>query len=126
MTNNMLRQDPTLPRRPSADRYGWGLALLAAGCVVVLIMGVGMSEGHSAYLNMSWFLQYREVLLQGRLPRHLPDLWGGLGGLDFFFYGHLPYLVASLLSPLCVGCSDQQVFSLAVGVGFSGSVAQIG
>lgn len=78
------------PRQPSADRFGWGLACLAATGMVAMIMGTGMSEGHSAYLNMSWFLQYREVLYEGTLPRHLPDLWGGLGGLDFFFYGHFP------------------------------------
>ena len=37
------------------------------------------------------------------MPRHLPSLWSGLGGHDFFFYGPLPFWIAAVISVVSGG-----------------------
>ena len=103
---------------PSATT--WTAAAVLAGIVLALGIGFfGTTAGHSGGVNLSWFVQYRAVLLGGGLPRHLPDMWSGLGGLDFFFYGHLPFFVSSVVSVVCVRCPDPTVFAAGNGIGFA-------
>lgn len=101
---------------------GWGLALAVAGMATVLVAAIGTTSGHSGYLNLSWFIQYRDVLLSGQIPRQLPQMWHGLGGLDFFFYGQLPYLVASIVALPCPPCEPATVFAFGTGLGYGLSV----
>lgn len=57
------------------------------------------------------------------LPRHLPGLWSGLGGYDFFFYGPLPFWITALVvSPFCAGCATETeiVIGAALFWAFSG------
>ena len=52
-------------------------------------------------------------------PRHLPLLWDGLGGNDFFFYGPLPYYLAVAVQVPCPDCGPQLVFAISAGIGFA-------
>lgn len=93
-------------------------AVLAAVMLTLGMAALGTTSGHSGGINLSWFAQYRDVLLGGALPRHLPQMWAGLGGLDFFFYGHVPYFTASLVSLACGDCADSTVFAAGSGIGY--------
>ncbi len=85
---------------------------ILAGVIAFLLMG--FPAGHSASFNYPWAAQYVQAFgLDALLPRHLPGLWAGLGGYDFFFYAPLPFwLDAAVVSPLCVGCSTEAAFVL--------------
>ena len=75
--------------------------------------------GHSWNLNLAWIAGVQEVIGSGVLPpRHLPLLWDGLGGNDFFFYGPLPYYLAVAVQVPCPDCSPQMVFAMSAGIGF--------
>jgi hypothetical protein len=90
------------------------LVVLAAG--MGLIAALGTPPGHSADFNTSWLTAFEAALRSGAIyPRHLPDIWFGLGGLDFFFYGPLPfYLAAGPARWLCgADCTASQVFAIA-------------
>ncbi len=75
---------------------------------------LGTPYGRSYVHNLPWYAAFETELLRGALyPRHLTELWFGLGGLDFFFYGPAPFwLTAALGRPLCVGCEPGTVFAL--------------
>lgn len=107
--------------RPGVGAILWYGFLLAAPLVMAL---AGTPFGHSYNLNMSWFGQVDALLVGGVFPpRDLPGLWGGLGGLDFFFYGPLPFWFASVLRhSVCFACSPDTAFALAAGVALSASV----
>ncbi|WP_458322447.1 hypothetical protein [Roseobacter sp. A03A-229] len=74
---------------------------------VVLFVGAGFSVGHSSGFNHPWTTQYLAVFGNDTLlPRHLPGLWSGLGGYDFFFYAPIPFWVtAASIAPMCPNCS---------------------
>ncbi|OYX43220.1 MAG: hypothetical protein B7Z02_09430 [Rhodobacterales bacterium 32-67-9] len=103
-----------LLRSPAVPTFA---AVLTALLLMLTIGYLGTSAGHSGVINLSWFVQYRDVLFGGGLPRHLPDMWSGLGGLDFFFYGHVPFFTASMVSLVCSGCSDATAFATGGGIG---------
>ncbi len=81
-------------------------AVLCAVAGLLLFVAAGFSTGHSDSYNYAWSVHYLDIFSSGALlPRHLPGLWAGLGGYDFFFYGPLPFWVmAAVVSPVCVGC----------------------
>lgn len=101
---------------------------LAAGGLLVglplLFAALGTPQGHSYGFNLSWHVAFGEALAQGALyPRHLPALNHGIGGLDFFFYGPLPFFVsAGPAAWLCPGCAPQTVFGLAGGLWLSAAM----
>ena len=100
-------------------------ALLAALLVVPVFFALlGTPQGHSYGFNLSWHVAFEAAQAQGALyPRHLPELNSGLGGLDFFFYGPLPFfLAAGPAAWLCPGCAPQTVFGLAGGILLSASM----
>ncbi len=87
----------------------------AATILVFSIFAIlGTPRGHSYNLNVSWFSAFEAAFWNGVLyPRHLPELWYGAGGLDFFFYGPLPFWTTALLGrPLCPNCPVNTVFSI--------------
>lgn len=91
-------------------------ALIAAG--LFAFVAAGFSDGHSAKFNDSWMIHYIDAFgWDTLLPRHLPGLWAGLGGYDFFFYGPLPFwFIAAFISPICSGCLPATEFVLGAAV----------
>lgn len=87
------------PSAASGPALGLGarLALLAALLVVPVFFALlGTPQGHSYGFNLSWHVAFEAAQAQGALyPRHLPELGFGVGGLDFFFYGPLPFFLAA-------------------------------
>jgi len=94
-------------------RIGLLTAFAAAG--IYFFVAEGISFGDSARYNFPWAVQYLDAFNLGAyLPRHLPGLWDGLGGFDFFFYAPIPFwFVTAFLSPICAGCSPETELSLA-------------
>ncbi|MEO1015478.1 MAG: hypothetical protein AAFX08_09865 [Pseudomonadota bacterium] len=90
------------------------LASAAAFGLLALFGWLGAPEGHSYVNNMPWYAAFEAAFYDGApYPRRLDGLWFGLGGLDFFFYGPLPFWTAALLGrPLCVGCDTGTAFAL--------------
>ncbi|MFT6944681.1 MAG: hypothetical protein ACJAUW_001255 [Yoonia sp.] len=95
-----------------------GLLTAFAAASIFFFVTVGISDGHSASFNFPWAVQYLDTFEMGAfLPRHLPGLWDGLGGFDFFFYAPIPFwFVAAFVSPICVGCSPVTEFVLGIAV----------
>ncbi len=87
-------------------------AFIAAG--LLLFVFSGFSKGHSSQFNYTWVVHYINAFSWGApLPRHLPGLWSGLGGYDFFFYAPLPFwFIAAFVTPICLGCSPETQFVL--------------
>ena len=83
------------------------VAFLAAALCLTLFLAAGFSDGASASFNHTWAAEFGSALsLSDLYPKHLPGLWSGLGGYDFFFYGPLPFWVAGgLIAPLCPSCA---------------------
>ncbi|WP_171122179.1 MULTISPECIES: hypothetical protein [unclassified Ruegeria] len=83
-----------------------------------IMIFVGVPQGHSEIYNFAWFTQYSQQFDQGNwLPRHLPEMWAGLGGHDFFFYAPLPFWPISVAtSAICSECA--LVTQIAVGMVF--------
>lgn len=96
----------------------WALLLLIPPAVFVWM---GTPIGHSYWFNFSWFLEVDKQLAQGVFPpRHLPGLLGGLGGIDFFFYGPLPFWFTSIVGFLfCPGCGADTILALSGGIAIS-------
>ncbi|WP_424831782.1 hypothetical protein [Ruegeria sp.] len=94
------------------------IALVTFLFAVVALGAIGTPMGHSYGFNMSWTLAFTEALGPASVyPRFLPDLWDGVGGLDFFFYAPLPfYVTAGPAQWLCPGCSPQVVFGVTGGL----------
>ena len=90
-----------------------GALLLGALAFLAAIVLAGTPAGHSRDFNLAWFVQFDTQFWSGILyPRRLPGLWFGLGGLDFFFYGPLPFWVASVLgNAVCPGCAASMTFA---------------
>ncbi len=90
-------------------------ALLVVGPALFALLATPL--GHSFSFNMAWTTAFEAALADGAFyPRHLPALWYGLGGLDFFFYAPLAFFVAAGPARLiCVDCSVSTVFALAGG-----------
>ena len=95
-----------------------GLLTAFAAASIFFFVTVGISDGHSASYNFPWAVQYLDTFnLSSFLPRHLPGLWNGLGGYDFFFYAPIPFwFVAAFVSPICFGCSPETEFVLGTAV----------
>ena len=59
----------------------------------------GFPDGHDAMVHVARFKHFANQLWSGELyPRWLVDMNGGLGNPIFFFYGPIPYYVASLFA----------------------------
>jgi len=107
---------------PAADRAlgpRVRLFLLAAVSVAPVAFALlGTPQGHSYGFNLSWHVAFEAARAQGAIyPRHLPELNFGVGGLDFFFYGPLPFLLSTGPAAwLCPACTPQTVFGLAGGI----------
>ncbi len=96
----------------------WRLASLAAFLSVGLLTFhyiTGTVQGASFHYNLSWYEAFRNAFWQGDLyPRFLPDLWHGMGGADFYFYGPMPFwFTATFGEAVCPGCSTSQTFSVS-------------
>ncbi len=89
-------------------------ALLALGLLIMHGL-TGTPEGSSYQYNLPWFDAFSSAFWKGDLyPRFSPDLWYGMGALDFYFYGPLPFWVASVIGPAtCPGCDTGTAFSVA-------------
>jgi len=89
-----------------------------AAASIYFFVAEGISFGDSARYNFPWAVQYLDAFNLGAyLPRHLPGLWDGLGGFDFFFYAPIPFwFVAAFLSPICAGCSPETEFVLGAAI----------
>lgn len=76
---------------------------------------VGTPRGASFEYNLSWYEAFRSAFWHGDIyPRFTPELWYGNGGLDFLFYGPLPFWFATLVGEAsCPGCSTSQAFSVS-------------
>lgn len=90
-------------------------------CPPLIFLLAGTPHGHSYPYNMSWFIEVDAQISQGYFPpRHLPGLWGGLGGLDMFYYGPLPFWFAAVVRQVfCWSCSPETAFALAGGFALS-------
>ena len=89
------RPEPVVER---ARRPRWPGLLAAAALVTgpALFALLATPLGHSYGFNMAWATGFAAALADGALsPRHLPGLWLGLGGLDFFFYAPLPFFLGA-------------------------------
>ena len=96
----------------------WRLTMMAGLFGLSLLLFHGLVEtprGASFDYNLSWFEAFRTAFWQGDLyPRHTTELWYGHGGLDFYFYGPLPFWFASIVGEIgCPGCGTSQAFSIA-------------
>ena len=99
------------------SRLALSATLFLAICSVIFSI-LGTPYGHSYRYNIAWLISFEAAIEQGALyPRHLPELWTGAGGLDFFFYGPLPFFMAAGPARLlCPSCEPQAVLSLAGGL----------
>ena len=90
------------------------VALLVSLVMLVTHAVFGTPAGSSYKHNLPWFEGFQDAFWQGVLyPRVLPELWFGMGGFDFYFYGPMPFWIASLLGPVvCPGCDTSQTFSV--------------
>jgi hypothetical protein len=69
-----------------------GFALLAMSPAFYL----GHIVGHSSALNVNWTEGFAQQIAQGNLyPRWLPSMTGGAGSPVFYFYGPLPFFIAT-------------------------------
>jgi hypothetical protein len=86
--------------------YRFFTSLAGIACLV-LFLAARLSDGASASFNHTWAAEFgRSLSISSLYPKHLPGLWSGFGGYDFFFYGPLPFWVAAgLVAPMCPGCS---------------------
>lgn len=97
-------------------KTNWRLAAIAF-VFCCLLLGfhhlTGTPQGASFHYNLSWFEGFRNAFWQGDLyPRFVPDLWYGMGGADFYFYGPLPFWFASTFGEaMCPGCTTSETFS---------------
>ncbi len=97
--------------------------MLVAALVCLPMFLYGAPNGHSIEYNLVWLREFSAQLREGDLyPRWLIDMNRGAGSPVFFFYGSLPFYIASAGSALCESC--RLVVQLALGewliVGFSG------
>lgn len=76
---------------------------------------LGTPEGNSYKFNLPWFDGFSTAFWSGDLyPRYLFNLWYGLGAADFYFYGPLPFWLASTLGQAtCPSCATGTVFSIS-------------
>ena len=82
-----------------ASQSRWKIAHLVA-VFALLIMSpalyLGHIVGHSSALNVNWAEGFAQQIAQGNLyPRWLPSMTGGAGSPVFYFYGPLPFYVAT-------------------------------
>lgn len=76
------------------------LSLLAMAPSIIF----GLPRGHSWHFNVPWAGAFSSAVATGSwYPRHLPELWNGAGGLDFFFYAPLPFWVSAIIANSSIG-----------------------
>ncbi|MCL5776854.1 hypothetical protein M1105_07630 [Limibaculum sp. FT325] len=93
-------------------------------CILFLIFvaRLGTPYGYSVIFNLPWHIGFSKVhSIENIYPRYIPNLWGGLGGFDFFFYAPLPFFLSSIANVFCEPCTPSEVFALAGGMLFIAS-----
>lgn len=98
--------------RGSVEEISGRQAAVALAYIALLVMLpsliTGPPFGQSYFFNLNWYECFSEQFWSGEVyPRWLAGLWGGAGAADFFFYGPLPFYLASLTAGLCVGCEPE-------------------
>jgi hypothetical protein len=74
----------------------------------------GVPNGHSVVYNLVWLREFSAQIAAGELyPRWLLDVNAGAGSPAFFFYGPLPFYIASLGVVFCAACDGS--VQLAIG-----------
>lgn len=107
-----------MDRLLSLARKRWhplAIVMIAVGVPLALVHAlVGTPDGFSAYYNLAWAEGFDAAFWAGdAYPRRLDTLLDGAGGLDFYFYGPLPFwLNATVGRALCGGCSAVEAFPL--------------
>jgi|GEM_PF-2413485 len=91
------------------------IAIALSGTLFAFHYYIGTPHGASFHYNLSWYEGFRNSFWAGDLyPRFVPDLWYGMGGVDFYFYGPLPFwFTATFGEATCPGCSTSKVFSVS-------------
>ncbi len=90
------------------------LIILAGSGASFTIIKWGPPGGHSIGLNVIWLDAFSRQLLSGDLyPRWLVDLNEGTGSPVFFFYGPLPFYLASICAWL-FGSTSPTMIQLAI------------
>lgn len=93
-----------------------GLALITLFGLVMIWphLFYGYPDGHGARYNVPWLAFFSEQLFRGDFyPRWLVDYPDGLGSPVFYFFGPLPFYLASLIDAVvCIGCTTPQVLSV--------------
>lgn len=92
--------------------------IVTAWAVAAGFAAIGTPAGHSYDLNLAWFAAFDAQWNAGELyPRRLASLWSGFGGNDFFFYGPMPFWIASVSGDLlCSGCDVGARFAASAGL----------
>lgn len=92
-----------------------GLLMLLFGAVVCApMLWFGASNGHSIIYNLAWMKSFAAQVGQGDwYPRWLMDMNHGAGSPVFYFYGPLPFYVATLPALLFAG--SKLTIQLALG-----------
>jgi hypothetical protein len=72
--------------------------VLAAFAFLLMSPALYLSQivGHSSALNVNWAEGFAQQIMEGKLyPRWLPNMTSGAGSPVFYFYGPLPFYVAT-------------------------------
>ena len=88
---------PNLLASASHSRLKIALSLIAFAFLVMSpAFYLGHIVGHSSALNVNWTEGFAQQIVQGNVyPRWLPSMTGGAGSPVFYFYGPLPFFVAT-------------------------------
>jgi hypothetical protein len=100
------------------------IALVLVGFAVLLMspaIVLGHIVGHSSALNVNWAEGFaRQIALGNFYPRWLPDMTGGAGSPVFYFYGPLPFYVATPFVWVTANAALGVIFSSITLLIFSG------
>ena len=82
-----------------ASQSRWKIALVLVVFPVLFMspaLYLGHIVGHSSALNVNWAEDFAQQIAQGNLyPRWLPNMSAGAGSPVFYFYGPLPFYLAT-------------------------------
>src|ERR1700733_13665885 len=110
-----------MPLSANGYRFSNSVLLLVAVsvgvAVVQLLFGVrvvgGYSAAHDGPFAIASFVQFKDELLAGHIPRWSISGFSGLGSPIFYFYPPGVYSVATLLAVLLPGASPATIIGVA-------------